>query len=294
MSALTKVLVILTTVVTIVLVTLVVTFVAKQDNLRDQLTNVRTELQAAQAAARLTSEDITRLQQQQASTIEGLEQQTRMLNNQIVELNTDKARLQADLVAARSDKVKDQATIDRLTATNRQNSELLTSTTEKFEAAQETSQRQQSQLASLENRINELDSEVLAYQDESRFLREQLTFLRDQYDELEQKWNRVPMAVRQQLELTADVETVVRDVDVVVHGRVTRVVQAEGDINVEINVGTRDQVQRQMEFRIHRGGQYLATMRVETVDVDAASGRVDLDTLRGEVQAGDMVITGMR
>jgi len=294
LSALTKVLVILTTVVTIILVTLVVTFVAKQDDLRGQLTNVRSELAASQAVARMTEDDLARIRQRQADVIAGLQQRASTLSTQLDEMNSEKARVQADLIAARADVARAQQTIDRLTASNSQNSELLTQTTSKLEEAQETNARLQTQLVALEDRVNDLDSEVLAHQNENRFLREQLTFLSDQYDELEQQWRRVPLDVRQQLELTADTAEVTPHVEVPITGQVTRVEQSAGDVNVEINVGTRDRVQRNMEFKIHRGGQYLATLRVETVDVDASSGRVDLDTLRGDVQAGDLVITGIR
>ncbi len=78
-----------------------------------------------------------------------------------------------------------------------------------------------------------------------------------------------------------------------VDATVINVRRGEGRVLAEINAGSRDGVEEGWLMNIRRGGEFLGNLRILEVDINRATGQIEMEDAltRGEVQPGDRVIT---
>ncbi len=117
--------------------------------------------------------------------------------------------------------------------------------------------------------------------EERRLMETQLINLSDKYDAFVAKYG--------ELEVVAAVETGVAP-NKTLTGTVLQVSRADENVLVEINVGSRDGVQEGWVMTVGDDGTFLGRLLIHEVDINRSVGRVTLeDASRGEVVVGSTV-----
>ena len=289
MNVLTKVFVVLVTILSIVLVSLIVPFVANQENFREQVEAKAAELAAAKAEATLAKSLADQDKQALVAVNTALKAELTAAQTtadqylgQAKAHEATIASLNAQLASARAD-------LANLTSANNQMTAILKDANTELEKRRDENLKQGRQIVQLENANNELEASRATLTRARRLAEEQKVAIEEELRELRGKWDALPVEVRTAKANEADVyvpETPIR-------AQVTDVQKAgEGTTLVQINVGSVGQVKQNMKFLVHRGEEYLGTMVILTADLDKAVGKVQ--TLKGgaTIQPGDQALAG--
>ena len=289
MSNLTKVFVVLVTILSAMLVAVVVTFVASQDNLKGETDALKTRVQIAQESAISSQHELTTLQQKNDEQNANLRNRAANLQAELNARMSEVAALKSNLVKARGGNERLQVQQEAHTAqistlaslTDRMDSELgnlrqslRTSQSSEIEASQ--------QLMAANTKVQALEREV-------RKLKEEVTALNNtalDYLELLRRAGITPQDER--------TSAGVHESDVPIHGSVTAVAEAAGDVYAGVNVGRNDGVNENMKFMVFRGdAQLVGTLVIDVVDERTASGVVTLlVNPDDQVMSGDRVLSG--
>lgn len=287
MSPLSKVFVVLTTLLAIVLVTLIVPFVAKVEDAETKMSDLRSLKQAAEAQARSAQQNISMLQQRQAEQIAGYEAGVAELEGQVADLTAQVARLQGDLTTARTDLAKRDADFSRLTAAMQQQGELLETYLADLNRSEQQLVDRQVELVETRDANDALSSEVNALTRRVQFLQENLVASEEQYADLAAKWELVPDQYRQD---AGGDQVASRPIPAPegVEGSVVDVEALTDELTfIQTNIGTRDGVRENMEFIVHRGDQYVASVVLTLLDVDNSAAQIIRQGDAGPVMPGD-------
>ncbi len=286
MHVLTKIFVVLVSLLSILLVPLVVVYAHNEDSFK-----ARYEAASARAAAADNN-----LQQQQIahgaeiSRLE-LELRDRAATNQ--QLARDLAAAQADLQSAKSDLIastaeqtkfrSDLATIASAVSAGQDVMESLLGEVRTIRGEALAAERRAVELdEALRDVSGQLESAVAArraMEEELQQLKEEHAHSMEQLGAFVQKFGK--------LELDARPPAPMIDLD----ATVTRVRRGNDQTLAEINAGSRDGVKEGWIMTIGRAGSYLGNLRIIAVDINRATGVVELEdpSGRGKVEAGDRV-----
>lgn len=290
MSVLTKVFVVLVSLLSVVLVALIVPFVATTQDYKDQLGRVVTERDVAQAKARGAQAEVSAAQDSFSQQIATLEARNTSLVAQINQLMEQLALAEGQAQRELSKNVKFEADLGRLTAANQQQGQLLNQLQSEVQQRRQQTLDQQSEMVQLANRNNELEGQLEALQRRLRRANEQSTDLQGQNQQLKQQLATLPPEQFAKTLAEEDAQPRPYEPQTLIKGRVTGIKSFEGDTFVQIDVGGNDGVAPNMKFLVHRGNQFLGTLIISTVDQKAAAGRLKVQ--QGNVQVGDGVLTG--
>jgi hypothetical protein len=100
---------------------------------------------------------------------------------------------------------------------------------------------------------------------------------------------KVPAQYRQQI-TTGEAAQPAAPASVAIAGTITDVQSAAGTQLVQVNVGSKDGVEPNMKFLVHRDDQYVGTFVVDRVESAVSAGRMTLT--KGEVRSGDQIYSG--
>ena len=292
MSVLTKVFVVLVTVLSVLLATLVVAFVANVEDLRGQLTETRTALAAATAKAATKQAEITSVMAGLSQQIKDLESAKTNLTSEINSLRATLVQRQAELESERASSAQIKADISRLTAANQQHAETGRALQAELAYLRKVDVEQKTKLIQMADRNNELEGQLDTLTRQVRRFRERTVAMQERLAALEQKIRELPpewQVVFRRPEAEA-AEPFVSDI--LIPGHITQVNRSGEETLVEINVGSNDHVAPNMKFVVYRGNQFLASLIVTAVDADASAGR--LEVVQGDVRVGDQVQTGIK
>ncbi|MEZ6190868.1 MAG: hypothetical protein R3C45_06200 [Phycisphaerales bacterium] len=289
MSPLTKAFVVLVTVLSVLLVALVVPYVAKTEDFSGQKKALESQLATAQASARTSQQEISAMQ-------ERLNEQSALHSQQITNLTAERARLQTERDDAKAQAMQEarklqqfEAELSRLSAAAVQDADLLTITTSDLKETRQALVDAQTKLVQLGDRNNELESQRDSLTRQVRRIGEKMVSLEQGNVELRAVLARVPAQYRQQVS-TGDGAAPAQEAATPIAGTITDVQSAAGTQLVQVNIGSRDGVEANMKFLVHRDSQYVGTFVVDRVEAAQSAGRMTLT--KGEVRSGDQVYTG--
>lgn len=288
MSTLTKVFVVLTSVLCIALSCMFIAVAAQFDNWKE----LALDYQQARDSA-VTQEQSTAASMQAALALkdEALAAESRGRRealDEVQELKDENAKLQSELSQVKNERLAFEAGRTKL-------QEILDVTTGELKALQKQNQTLLSQNLDLQSRnarqnsrILELTTNVTVLQDQIRNIQEKLYACEQQNVELERRAGAV--TARALPESPPGARAVTPTVAGEIRGEI---LQVEG-IYAEINVGESSGVVAGMTFMVYReGGAYLGDLIIERVRPNQAGGK--LTTLvEGEVRKGDSVVYGMK
>jgi septal ring factor EnvC (AmiA/AmiB activator) len=286
---LTKAFVVLVTVLSVLLVALVVPYVAKTEDFSGQKRALESQLATAQASARTSQQEISAMQ-------ERLNEQSALHSQQITNLTAERARLQTERDDAKAQAMQEarklqqfEAELSRLSAAAVQDADLLTITTADLKETRQALVDAQTKLVQLGDRNNELESQRDSLTRQVRRIGEKMVSLEQGNVELRAVLARVPAQYRQQIS-TGDGAVPAQEAATPIAGTITDVQSAAGTQLVQVNIGSRDGVEANMKFLVHRDSQYVGTFVVDRVEAAQSAGRMTLT--KGEVRSGDQVYTG--
>jgi hypothetical protein len=283
-STLTKVFVVLTSVLAIVLSCLTVATAARWSNLRGDLENFQT-LWNSEFARRMNLE--TTMESSLAIKDEQLRSAQRRaddLANQVRQLTDDLAKSNIELARARNEATSFEAGRKKL-------EELLAVQTAELTSTQKQNQTLLAQNIDLQTRNQrlatrnlELTGQLTIATDETRNLQEKLYAAEQMARD-----TRAPGGRGAAPETPAGTAAMMAPVAGPIRGEVTQVDSGY----VTVNIGETSGVVKGMEFAIVRNDTYVGDFRIEVVNPKNAGGKVTLLKQGQQVQVGDRVIWGL-
>ncbi|MEX2213919.1 MAG: hypothetical protein WD768_07315 [Phycisphaeraceae bacterium] len=289
MNVLTKVFVVLVTILSVVLVSLVIPFVANQENFREQVEAVKSEVAAAKAEATL------------AKSLADVDKNIIVANNTALKAELDAERttsagyladakaheatiasLNASLASARGD-------LANLTAANNQMTKILGDASKELVNRRDENLKQGRQIVQLEAANNELEASRATLIRAERRMNEQKVSIEEELREVRAELDKIPVEVR----TAAKQESTDVIPPVPIRAQVTDVQKAgEGTTLVQLNVGSIGGIKERMKFLVHRGEEYLGSMVIITTDLDKAVGRIQTLKSGATIQTGDSALAG--
>ena len=182
-----------------------------------------------------------------------------------------------------------KAELSRLSAAAVQDANLLTVTTVDLKLTRQTLVDAQTKLVQLGDRNNELESQRDSLNRQVRRLGEKMVGLEQDNVELRGILAKVPEQYRQEIS-TGEAGQIAFAATNPIAGTITDVQLAAGTQLVQVDVGSKDGVEANMKFLVHRNDQYVGTFVVDRVESAIAAGRITLS--KGQIQAGDQIYTG--
>ena len=281
MHVVTKILVVLATVLSILLAAMSVAFTANADRVRAEYERIRTmedaqvktltAKEAASGAARERLED----------RIGELNDELARVNREMLAFQQDNARLMTRAESAQAEAAAVQAKIDQLAATVATQSELISSYRGEVTNLRDKELRYARREIELSDRINELAGQLEVAQETNRALQERLA--EAQFAD-GRPGRQVSAAATGAASgpVRAQITEIRRD-------------PGTGSTLAAIDAGANDRLRRNMELSIVRGNEFIGKLTLQSVDLNESVGRVDLLGNRGaSVRPGDMVVTSLR
>ncbi|MEM1212308.1 MAG: hypothetical protein AAGI68_08405 [Planctomycetota bacterium] len=286
MNILTKAFVVLVTVLSILLVALVIPFVAQQTTTETELTDLKTQLAAANRQLNADAKEKSEKLDLKDAQLQQLQTAQTERDNKLIELtgtlnlrSDEKKKLEQDLAKA-------EANNQVLTRVFDAQAARIKTLADNLLSAQKTQIEQNTQIADLtaNNAKKEQDLAVLRLQVQK--LQEDQTATLAVVDTLQGKLDAATQALGGEAAASA-LPPVAPDI----RGQVTRVQSPLDNLTlVEINVGKRDGVATDMVFRVHRGDNFLGELTILTVERGLAVGQLSL--VQGDVKPGDSISAG--
>lgn len=290
MSPLTKVFVVLVTVLSVVLVALVVPFVANTENYKAKLAVAQSDRDAAAARAKGLETAAGIAAERDAERVANLVNENRLLTTQRNEYANKLGDISSSLSSERAAKGKADADVSRLSASNAQLTSITAALQTELSLRRKENEEKQATAIAQADQIRDLEGAKETLSRQVRSLQQQVVAVQDRNKTLEDAMARLDPSTRAQImggEQTGGPEF---EASTPILGKITAVQRVAEDTFVQINVGKNDGVQANMKFLVHRGNQFLGTLVITTVDARAAAGRLRLS--QGDIVAGDAVLSG--
>jgi hypothetical protein len=288
-SIVTKIFVVLTTVLAILFVPLVVAFVNNAQSHKEDAKTQRGLKLRAQSAAEVAEFQLGQAQTTFSTALDKVEAEKTSLQNKINDLVSEN-NSQSLVIADQRDRLAGvQADLKEAIDSSKQAHKIITTLKDELKLRRDQAVKADKRITELTDQNQELETRMELAVANVRLLKEQLAAAEAQIVDLRSR-----VESRQGVVSASDDAQAPRPVPPVsIRGYVTDV-QAIGetDVFVEISVGSNDQVAEGMNFIIHEGERYIGSLEVTKVDLNRSAGRVTLK--EGEVRARQQVVASAR
>ena len=262
MSPLTKAFVVLVTVLSVLLVALVVPYVAQTENYELQKRGLESELARAKTSAAVAQQEKSAIQDRESEMTTRHSQQIEQLTQDRIRLQTERDDAKAASTQQNRKLAQLEAELSRLSAAAVQDSNLLTVTTSDLKLTRQTLVDAQTKLVQLGDRNNELESQRDSLNRQVRRLGEKMVSLEQDNVELRGILAKVPTQYREEIS-TGQAAQPAFPASTAIAGTITDVQSAAGTQLVQVDVGSKDGVETNMKFLVHRDDQYVGTFVVD-------------------------------
>lgn len=288
MHVLTKIFIVLVSMLSVLLVPLVVAYAHNEANFKDKY--VQADLSAASARDRLGEEQRTS-QAALARKDLALQAANNAYNN--LSKNFERAladvrKLESQLVRNESLQVSIEAKLAVLASSVQASQKLTDNLVGELRTVRSDAAADAKRVIDLDERLRDLDAQNevniiarRALQEELQQLREELaTAVRD-VSSYQQKFGTL-------ITSGAELSPPLGHLD----ATVVNVRRGQNQTLAVINAGTRDGIEKGWVMTVARGGSFLATLRIIKVDINRSTGVLELEDVqnRGAVQPGDRVM----
>ncbi len=280
MHILTKILAVFAALLAIGLSALTIAYTANADRVRSdyQAQVLRAQASEARAAEASANANITVgiIQNQ----IDEIGRQRDALEAEASQLRQNNARLLTDARQAEAAEQSIRSKIDQLAATSETLSRIVASYREEVATLRTNELRYARNETQLSDRVNDLTGQLEVALENNRALQEQLVEVRTQLATVERGGS------------SADTNSFAAAATPI-RARVTDVRRGPaGELLIEINAGSRDQLRANNELSLVRGDTFLGKVRLTRVDPQLSVGVVDfLGRPSLDVREGDMVVS---
>lgn len=284
MSPLTKTFVVLVTLLSVVFVALVIPMVAKTDDYKSQVATLKTQLAAAQAKAAMTEQDIQNVYAKTRGDIASLTAEKGNLQSQIDSLTAKLKDSEGSVADLRADLELAKADASRLTAASQQQAQLLEDVTKDSNSARQSLLSEKTKSIQLEDALTKANGEVANITRQLKRMREAMVALEEENRKYAQTLASMPQATTSQAGVN---QIVFAPGGKKIQGQVQAVERVSDVTLALVNIGTSDGVKENMKFNIHRNGNFVGNLIVETVDTTDSSGRITLS--QDQIRVGDQI-----
>lgn len=292
MSILSKALVVLVTLAACVCMALMVSFAANVDYSDQKLKDAQADASAAASRASFSENQLALLRTELSTTeashlsaIAGLEANLSDARATI----SDRDRTIIDL---RSQLEKVEAQNERFEAASADYAQIIEVKDTELGDLREQAVTAKQQVVELEDKNDELTAEVNMLRRSDKRSSEKVVTLTEDLQraeaQIEQLIERIGPGLPTQPGSTGGTSGTDRDV----YGSVVAVNSVGDETFVQINVGSSDTVRESHVFLLHRDGAYLGTLVIDTVESNAAVGRLRNKQGEATIQAGDKAYSG--
>ncbi|MCK4341292.1 MAG: hypothetical protein KAY37_06165 [Phycisphaerae bacterium] len=288
MSTMTKVFVVLTSVVAIALSCLTVATAARWSNQKDQIEDYQ-RLYQAEFVRRLNMEAV--MATSLAMKDDALQEERQLRSEEeknVSDLTDDLESLRIELARQRNDATAFEAGRKKLEEILEVQTAEITSTRKNYQVLLTEKIDLQTRNQRLASRVLELTSQLTIASDEIRNMQEKLYASEQRVKELQEGLVGTPR-VAAAAEAPAGAVPVTRAVAGPIKGEI---VQVEGRY-VSINVGETSGVVAGMPFMVYRGDTYVGDLKVEKVFPKEAGGKLTIVAPGQSVRLGDRVAYGL-
>lgn len=281
MHILTKILAVFAALLAIGLSALTIAYTANADRVRSDYQAQVLRAQASEARAAEASANaniaIGTIQRQ----IDEIGRQRDALESESSQLRQNNARLLTDARQAEAAEQSIRSKIDQLAATSETLSRIVASYREEVATLRTNELRYARNETQLSDRVNDLTGQIEVALENNRALQEQLVEVRTQLASVERGGSSTGNT-----DAFASAATPIR-------ARVTDVKRGPaGELLVEINAGSRDQLRANNELSLVRGDTFLGKVRLTRVDPQQSVGVVDfLGRPSRDIREGDTVVS---
>ena len=293
MHVLTKIFIVLVSLLAVLLVPLVVVYAQNEDTFKSKYSDAMAQKTSAQGVAKaaIASHGAAKLRLQ--AQIAEADTVNRTLSQQLAEKVADARRLESDLAAAKSMQSEIRVELGTLATTSEANQELTETLVKELRTLRESALQGERQIVELDEANRELGGQLAVAVAARRALEEELQQLRDEnaeavatigvytqiYGPLSQE--RV-VASAEGLRPTEDLDATIISVRR----------SGDGQVLAEIDAGARDGVKVGWKMTIGQGGTFIGNLRIISVDINRSTGIVTLENEleRGLVQVGQRVM----
>lgn len=295
MSVLTKIFVVLVTFLSVILVALVVPFVANTEDYKKAANDLRGSLASSQASTALLTSELVAMQDDRDAQRLKAQQTGKDHKDQIIVMRGELLAAQDQVNGLRV--ASQQAALDKshADATAAQLAQIVADLRGELNSSRTKLSESERRALEVAIRNSDLDSQLASLERQVMRLSEDNQAAHEEFVKLKALWNKLSPAIQIAAigaQAGADAGAVGGFVPpTAIHGRITLVTNYEnGDTSVQLDVGTVDGVEKNMKFFIHRGGDFMGTVLITVVDVNASAGSVMFND--GEIVADDQVMTG--
>lgn len=279
MSPLTKAFVVLATILAVVMVTLTVAIVARVDDYRAAYGDVVASRDAAINSEKAMRVELQNDLNQKSALAQGFQADIARLTKERDDANLDDEEMATRLA-------EQSQNIAKLVAANEAAAANVSALSDRVARQDEMIRTLTSDLADAGGQLSAVTQSLQTTAASLRRTENELNRVQEQNVDLEQRLQEKTALIDSLKE--QGVELVIAPPSV--NGQVTGVDQVtEGLTLVQVNVGARDGVKKDMEFTVYRGDEFVATIKMQTVDTAEAVGQI---TLGGGIKSGDRVQSG--
>ncbi|TVQ52443.1 MAG: hypothetical protein EA377_10225 [Phycisphaerales bacterium] len=288
MHVLTKIFIVLVTLLAIFLVPLIVVYAYNDDAFKARYQSAQAEAQAARDALASTESRHGAVESRLDRQLHEARSEVRNLERSRNEALQQVAQLESRLAASEALKADIQSELQKLVANIESGTELTNSLVGELRTLRQEAMACERQNVELDEALRDTTSQLEVAMAAQRALQEELQRMAE---ENAAAMNQISQYVARFGAIADDR----REDEGVVPDRtltttVTRVRRSADQVLVEIGAGSRDGVQEGWTMTIGRGSMFLANVRIIEVDVNRSTGRVVLeDEGRGLVDVGDIV-----
>lgn len=282
MHIVTKFLVVLAAVLSMVLAGLAIAYSSNAERIVGDLRIERDRAAKAEGQASAVTATAAGERESQQQKIAALESTLQAMTGKLASLQSENAKLLAEVNSLKQNALTHSAQIDQFTAVVQTNAALSKSQTEELNALRDKELAYNKREIEVTDRVNDLQGELEVSRESNRSLQEQLVQIREQLGRAERGGVAASGSPSEGVYLRAPADF---------RGKVKSVRQdTSGNTLVEIDAGATSKLRERMKLNIVRGG-FLATLILERVDQNESVGRVDFLGRKDKVQiqAGDLV-----
>ena len=288
MHILTKIFIVLVTLLAVAMVPLVATYTTNENSYKAMYRASNDQQLLAQSRASDAEQALISQQLQQKHDIDAREATIGSLRSSQSSTRASIESMNDQIRTLKSQLDQSNANLQALSTASQVNSELKERFVKENYELREKLIKGTRQVMEMEDTLEQIQYEADEAErakrkatEERRLMETQLIDLSDKYDAFVAKYG--------ELEVVAAVETGVAP-NKTLTGTVLQVSRADENVLVEINVGSRDGVQEGWVMTVGDDGTFLGRLLIHEVDINRSVGRVTLeDASRGEVVVGSTV-----
>jgi hypothetical protein len=295
-SILTKIFVVLVTLLSVALLAFLVPLVSNQENYKEKLGIVSAQKSASDQAAAVASTKLKAFETETVQLVTGLRTEISGKDQLVSTMRQDleREREMALREKARADKA--DTSVSTLSASVKQLGEMQDKQSTELSGLRDQSLKLARQAVEAATKINDLRAQSEQQERLIRRQKEETARLTDELVKLNQAIAKLPEEIRVKITGPQADENVtgVPQPSGPISAQITKVTMVDGEPFAEMNVGKADGVIKAMRFWVSRGSnQFVARLTVITVDDRTSAGRLDLVQERVVVGDRALAVPGM-